>query len=166
MSSYRSPKRSQRGSVLGRPREASTYKGRGGWWRPSGAHSLDQTILSWKATLTFQVLVAPRPCSWNTGCEYFVLRATIFPNTRKYEHIMMSVFMSWGSLSKIINVKAFTYSGTTHANAEGLVQAKGTGQRGRTEKTAWQSAELRVICSTYRLLRRAQANVSWAPTMY
>ena len=44
----------------------------------------------------------------------------------------MSVFMSWEPMSKIINIKAFSYSGkemkagVTYANATGLIQAKGT----------------------------------------
>lgn len=42
---------------------------------------------------------------------YFVLRTPIFPNARKYEHIMMSVFMSQEPLSKIIDAKVFTHSG-------------------------------------------------------
>lgn len=33
-----------------------------------------------------------------------------FQRPENMEHIMMSVFMSWEPLSKIINVKAFSYS--------------------------------------------------------
>lgn len=47
MSSYRSLKRKPKRVSVGRPREASTYRGRGGWWQLSGAHPLDQKTLSW-----------------------------------------------------------------------------------------------------------------------
>lgn len=123
--------------MLGSPGEASTYEevADGSWVEPI---LWTRPLLSLKATFTFQVLVPKSPCSWNTFCEYFVLRATIVPNTRKYEHVTMSVFMSWESLSKSIIMKASAYSGTTQANAAGLVQANGTGQRGdKAQNQEW-----------------------------
>lgn len=59
----------------------------------SSSRRLDNLVM--KPTLTFQIEMPRRPSSRNIVCGYFVPRTAIFPNTRKHEHIMMSVFMSW-----------------------------------------------------------------------
>lgn len=96
----------------------------------------------------------PKRPPWNTVCEYFFFpRATLFPNIRKHEHLMMFEFMSWESSGWITNVKAFSYSGKHeiwgewYANDSSLLSAKGTVQSGDTETTDWRRKEQRVIFS-------------------
>lgn len=90
-----------------------------------------------------------------------VPKTTIFPKTRKHEHILMSVFTSWEPLSKIINVKAFSYSGKDEIRGDICKCCRSGPSRGDSAKCGLRDNGLtkkrtRVVFGIYRLLRRLE----------
>lgn len=97
-----------------------------------------------------------------TQCIHIVVpKTTVFPKTRKHEHILMPVFMSWEPPGKIINVKAFSYSGKDEIRGDICKCCRSGPSRGDSVKCGhWDNGltkkRTRVVSSSYRLLRRLE----------